>query len=336
MNLMGRGVLVAGIFIAGAAVLAGCTSSPARLQDVPPADRVTLGPQSWISPGAAGKNLLYVSNREDVKVYAYETNAQVGDLNYFSDASGSCTDSLGDVFITNYGAASVLEFAHGGTKPVKTFIDPSPYPIDCSVDPKSGDLAVVNQYGQSEYSPGNVAIYAGSKGKPKKYESKVISKYISASYDDRGNLLVSGYESSATELSFAVLDQGSSRFETVALPHSGQWRGPGNIRWDGEYFDVEFEVPYSENPTIFMWYTIEGKKGTQEGYMETEESGTGAGPFWLGRIGGPRSVKRANQLVAEVPSYGSILYWNYPEGGADIFDMYDVANGVGVTVSPGK
>jgi hypothetical protein len=84
---------------------------------------------------------------------------------------------------------------------------------------------------------------------------------------------------------------------------------------------------------VFMWYTIKGTKGTREGYMETNESGTGAGPFWLGRIGGPKSVKRANQLVAEIPNEGTVLFWNYPEGGAYIFEMEYVTDGVGVTVS---
>lgn len=330
MKLIALGRFVLGVF-AGGAILAGCAVSQIPIQTFPTTNHGMSRRASWMAHDAADKNLLYASDYSDVLVFDYETNTQVGDLEDFSRASGSCTDVLGDVFITNFGAADILEFAHGGTKPVKTLLDPSPYPIDCSVDPKSGDLAVINEYGQSEYSPGSVAIYPGAKGKPKTYKAAAISTYISGTYDDRGDLLVSGDDSST--LSFAMLYIGSKGFKTVTLPHSSNWRGPGNVRWDGEYFDVEYEVPYSENPTVFMWYTIKGANGTQEGYTETDNTEEPMGPFWLGKIGGPKSVKRANQLVAEVANEGTLLFWNYPEGGLYVFIMRYVANGEGVTVS---
>ena len=99
------------------------------------------------------------------------------------------------------------------------------------------------------------------------------------------------------------------------------------MRWDGEYFDVEWEY---FGVSLFEWYTIKNYKGTYEGYMLTEESGEGGGPFWLGRVGGPKSVTRANQLVAAM---SSVMGWNYPRGGSYIFQIYDDYQAGGVSAS---
>jgi hypothetical protein len=311
---------------AAAVLLNGCGGRGPQAQALPAGGDGAARLPSSMSPAAAGKNLLYVSEDEDVHVYDYATDKQVAELDYFTHAAGSCTDAKGDVFVTNDGAADVLEFAHGKSAPIKTLIDPSPYPTDCAVDPSTGNLAVVNQYGESEYTPGNVAIYSGAKGKPKTYKMAGFSMYLSGAYDARGDLLVSDVESSGVK--FAMLPHGGSKFEAITLPHSGQWTGPGFVRWDGTYFDVEFTIGET---SIFVWYTIKGSKGTQEGYTSTEESGEVGGPFWLGRIGGPKSVKRANQLV--VGTYDGVTGWDYPRGGDYIFQLYDDQRAGGVSAS---
>ena len=307
-------------------VLNGCGGHGFQAQPLPAGADGATHRRWWMSP-AAGKNLLYVSEYQEVHVYAYGTDNQVGELDNFTHAAGSCTNTKGDVFVANNGAADVLEYAHGKSTPIQTLIDPSPYPADCAVDPSTGNLAVVNQYGASEYSPGNVAIYSGAKGKPKTYKVNGFSTYVSGTYDAQGDLLVSDVESSG--IKFAMLPHGGSKFEAITLPHSGQWAGPGFVRWDGAYFDVEFAIGET---SIFVWYTIKGSKGTQEGYTSTEESGEVGGPYWLGRIGGPKSVKRANQLV--VCLYDGVTGWEYPRGGDYIFQLYDDQRAAGVTVSP--
>jgi|HubBroStandDraft_2_1064218.scaffolds.fasta_scaffold06503_6 hypothetical protein len=313
-------------FAAAAVVLNGCGGHWPQAQSLPAGGDVAAHRLSWMAPAATSKNLLYVSEHENVLVYDYGTDNQVGELDYFTSAAGTCTDAEGDVFVTNYSAADVLAFAHGKSAPIKTLIDPSPYPTDCAVDPSTGNLAVVNQYGESEYTPGNVAIYSGAKGKPKTYKMAGFSMYLSGAYDARGDLLVSDVESSGVK--FAMLPHGGSKFEAITLPHSGQWTGPGFVRWDGTYFDVEFTIGET---SIFVWYTIKGSKGTQEGYTSTEESGEVGGPFWLGRIGGPKSVKRANQLV--VGTYDGVTGWDYPRGGDYIFQLYDDQRAGGVSAS---
>jgi hypothetical protein len=330
---MKHNALVSGALgaLAAASIVSGCAGLQAAAQTLPAGRQAARQRASWMSPNAGGMNLLYVSEDSSVIVYDYGTSTQVGQLDYFSHAAGSCTDSAGDVYVTNYGAADVIEFAHGKSSPIKTLVDPSPYATDCSVDPTTGNLAVINQYGQAQYAPGNVAIYPAGKNSPKTYKIKGFVTYISGTYDATGNLLVSDDESSGPK--FAILQHGTSSFKAVSLPHDSQWTRPGYVRWDGEYFDVEYVIPFYNVPCIFLWYTVNGTRGTQEGYMVTQELQTNGGPFWLGRVGGPKSVTRANQLVAAISSnYGGVLGWSYPRGGSFIFDVYRYGGG-GVTAS---
>jgi hypothetical protein len=323
-----------GVFAPGAlaaiVVLAGCAGSVVQTQPLAPQSRAGTHGLSWMAPNAGGKkNLLYVSYGSSVLVYDYGTTTEVGQLSYFSHAAGSCTDPSGDVYVTNYGAADVIEFAHGGSKPIQTLIDPSPYATDCAFDPSTGNLAVINKYGQSEYSPGNVAIYTKAKGKPKTYKIKGFTTYVSGSYDARGNLLVSAAPASSYVVEFAMLQHRSNAFKAATLQRSGNFKYPGYVRWDGEYFDVEWEY---FGVSLFEWYTIKDYNGTYEGYMLTEESGEGSGPYWLGRIGGAKSVTRANQLVGAMTIYG-VMGWNYPRGGSYIFQIYDDSQAGGVSAS---
>lgn len=312
--------------LASAVTLNGCGDRVTQASVFPAG--ATSRPMSWMSPDAGAKNLLYVSSYQQVLVYDYGTNNEVGKLDYFTDAAGSCTDAKGDVFVTNYGAADILEFAHGKSSPIRTLIDPSPYAYDCAVDPSTGNLAVVNEYGQSQYSPGNVALYTDAKGNPKTYKINGFSTYASCTYDSEGDLLVGDIESSDVG-KFAMLPHGSSKFAAVSLPADQNWISYGFTRWDGAYFDVEYRSAVA--PSFFVWYTIKGSKGTQEGYTTMEESGDIGGPFWLGRIAKNRSVKRANQLVVAIYNFG-ITGWDYPRGGDYIFLLYGV-RGDGVTVS---
>ena len=121
------------------------------------------------------QTLLYVSNTNGVvNVYEYWTHKLVGVLTKFTQPAGSCADKGGDVYIVDYQAQTISEYAHGGKKPIDVIND-SYYPYACSVDRTTGDLAVAN-YRQPYYSltklgyeTGNLAIYKSGKGKPTYY-----------------------------------------------------------------------------------------------------------------------------------------------------------------------
>lgn len=167
------------------AVLAGCGSGGGQSQLAPSGplqsgaksgvaqlDVVDMHPdhrRSWMAPGATAKDLLYVSSNSTgaVFVYSYPQDKLVGELTGFAGPDGMCSDKKGDVWITNNnglpGGDNVVEYKHGGTKQIGSVNNADLYPVSCSVDRTTGNLAVGDSlsYGSG---PGAVAIYAHAKG----------------------------------------------------------------------------------------------------------------------------------------------------------------------------
>ena len=75
--------------------------------------------------------MLYVSDTEtsDVYVYSYPAGKLMQTLKDFRVPGGECVDAKGDVFVANTGDEDVVEFAHGGSKPLR-------------VAPRSGGLPI--------------------------------------------------------------------------------------------------------------------------------------------------------------------------------------------------
>ena len=140
-------------------IFAGCGGA---MQTAPPAGLTGHG-ASWMAQGLAQRDLLYVSNANGtVNVYRYWQHTLVGVLTEFDYPRGECSDQPGNVYITDYSASyykgKVSEYAHGGKKPVHVIKD-SNQPTGCSVDPKTGNLAVAD-YGYHYYADaGDIAIY---------------------------------------------------------------------------------------------------------------------------------------------------------------------------------
>ena len=99
-----------------------------------------------MEPDAKRGRLLYLSDAgtNDVVVYRYPSLVEAGVLTGFDEPQGECVDKAGNVWITNSLVSNVLEYAHGGTTAIATLSDRGQYPVGCSVDEKSGTLAVSN------------------------------------------------------------------------------------------------------------------------------------------------------------------------------------------------
>jgi len=114
--------------------------------------------RSWMDVGVAKQDLLYVSDSNgEVTVYRYWQHTLVGTLTDLTQPMGECTDSAGDVYITDYAAKQILEFAHGGTKPLRKLNDSPDSPYACSIASSTGSLAVANDDGGS--TEGDIAIW---------------------------------------------------------------------------------------------------------------------------------------------------------------------------------
>ena len=204
MRRAGCGRYTLGLIVA-AAVLAGCGGSQ------PPIGAPGAMPQtsaiaahadrgkSWMLPEAKAENLLYVADYGvGVIVYSYRPwrIKYVGLLSTPQQAEGECVDKAQNIFVTA-GPYGIFEYAHGGTSPIAILGAPDDEPLNCSIDPTTGNLAVVG----SPYIGGSdgVAIYKKARGRPTFYADSGFGDY-ECGYDDKGNLLLVAMSSAATSI----------------------------------------------------------------------------------------------------------------------------------------
>jgi hypothetical protein len=222
----------------GGALLVGCAangaSSPALSSARPNAGRT----HSWMLPEAINDNLLYVSDQSNgVMVYTYPPGGFkfVGMLNGVTQPMGECVDKAQDVWVTENtftGNHLLFEYAHGGTDPIATRSVPGT-PIACSVDGRSGDLAVV------EYPPllGDkfvLSIFRNAGGKPINY-TNANSGLTFCAYDHSGDLFVDG-SASGGKLNLAELAKGQKSFSPITIGQT--FKIAGALQWTDKYLAI--------------------------------------------------------------------------------------------------
>ena len=182
-------------WIIGALALAltGCAGAVSPLQS---AGTGAVGDGSWMNPATNGRNLLYVSDEaaNSVDVFSFPFGTPVGVLRQSHDPVGICSDKTGYVWVVN-APNHVLKYAHGAQRPGATMEDTHALRLQaCSIDPTTGDLAVTDagRAGQA----GNVVIYAGGKGSPKRFRSAHLATSFFARTTIRG--ISSSTDSTAT------------------------------------------------------------------------------------------------------------------------------------------
>ncbi|MGB8149847.1 MAG: hypothetical protein WCE97_01475 [Candidatus Cybelea sp.] len=309
---------------AAVAILAGCGGGSRLSPDLSTGLQRSVAPavhSSWMAPDAKKKDLLYISNlgNNTITAYSWPKGKLKGTLTGFTGVQGLCSDKNGDIFITNqiYGASQILKYAHGGTSPIATLSDAGYYPSGCSVDPKTGNLAVANVY------RGNLGIYQHATGSPTYYTDSNIYyglySYFFCGYDDNGNVYVDGTNDGSGGFEFAELPSGSSAFTDITLnQHIGF---PGGVQWDGKHIAVGDQY----GQAIYQ-FTISGSKGTEIGSTLLTGSGDVV-QFW----------KQGPKVVGPDQSNSDVGFWNYPAGGSStktITNGIDVP--VGATVSKRK
>jgi hypothetical protein len=232
---------VYGLSVIAAGILGGCggglpafgtsgsSVAPSRL---PPVTK------SWMAPGAKQiKRLLYISSSLDngvplqvgVSVYDYKTGKQVGILAAFSMAAGQCVDRQGDVWITDDGAYTVDEYAHGGTSAIATLSTNGGAAIGCSIDPTTGNLAVSN------IRPGDILIFPHASGTPTSYTYQGCQEIWGPGYDNKGNLYAECLGNSSYGGIIVELSAGGTSLHQVLTNWSLSGDYPGAVMWDGKY-----------------------------------------------------------------------------------------------------
>jgi hypothetical protein len=293
-----------------AAILAGCAAPPSAVappSTVTPMDALRIATRaphpdrapSWMAPEASHQNLLYLSDvgTDDVYVYSYPKGTLVGTLTGFANPLRECSDQDGDVFITNTGDKDILEYRHGDKSPVATLRDHGQIPVDCAIDPGSGNLAVTN-YGPTGYNVGSVSIYKHARGVAKIYKDPQLIAYLFCAYDNAGNLFVNALNFNYDYV-FVELPKGATKFERIRLDHS--FIGWGSVQWDGKY------VAIGDGATTVYRFVVKQNKAREAGVIHLRRA-TNVVQFWIqGRtVIGPDGPDGGNKDVG---------FWNYPRGG---------------------
>ncbi len=301
------------------ALLAGCggaqpAGAPGALAQIAPEQKLE---RSWMRSETKSSDLLYVSNpgNDTETVYSYQSRKLVGTLDGFSSPAGLCADTAGDVWITNEGGYGVVEYAHGGTQPIRTLDDGSEQPLACSVDKTTGNLAVLNA--------DDVAVYPNASGSPTTYSGGVYGDYA-LGYGAHGDLLVDGgsYNNSKI-IAFAQLSSGMTRLKPVVLSKTLQWAPPTFVQWDGQFWVV--------GASSLDWFKIAGKKGKLEGYSVLSPTSS-VMQFWIASVEG--ESRRGNQIVVTEDDPYKVEFFQYPAGGKSFASIIDgLSDPYGITVS---
>lgn len=223
---------------------------------------------SWIRPGAGKEWLLYVSDASSgtIDIYNYRVKARklYGQITGLSFPYGQCTDAAGDVYVVDNTTAEIYEYAHGGLTPIATAVDNYGYPIGCSVDPKTGNVAVAN-FNSSASGAGGIDVFAGGlNGSQSNYADASLFHFWPPGYDPNGNLFVQATDYSGAKY-FAELSVKHRKFALL----SGLTVGfPGSVAWDGSYIavtDQNYQYGYT---TMIYRVTVSGStvtivRGTQ-------------------------------------------------------------------------
>ncbi len=173
--------------------------------------------KSWMTPDKHKKKLyLYVSDSgtNDVYVYHYPSGTPVGTLTGFSEPQGECVQGK-DVWISSTTASQLLEYKAGGTSPIKTINDSGQYPVGCSYDKNTGNLAVSNII-TTAGGNGSVSIYANPSSTPTNYAVTTMTRVYFLGYDANSNLFVSGSDVNGV-YQLAELKKSASSFTALSV-----------------------------------------------------------------------------------------------------------------------
>ena len=311
-----------------AAMLAGCSGSPPPLAAMPMgAATVGHAPHGMSAkPGSSGGDLIYAavnfsgSQQGGVLILSYPTGTLEDTITGLKIPGGLCSDENGDVFVTDFKAADIVEYAHGGTSPVNTLYFPGYYLIGCSIDPTTGNLAAS---GYDDHGHGAVAVYANAQGSPTVYASPTDTLYCT--YDSQGNLFVDGNDSG---VELAELPKGGDTFENITLSKSIRYAG--SLQWDGTYLALAAPqgAGRQKGPTPIYQVQVSGTTGTVVGttWLVSGKLGRNSGvddQYWI----------QSGTIIGADGKGGKIGLWRYPRGDKPFHRIRQGTNGYGLTVS---
>ncbi|HEY1656425.1 MAG TPA: hypothetical protein VGF86_15085 [Candidatus Tumulicola sp.] len=263
---------------------------------------------------------MYVSDigNEDVQIFSYPAGKLVGTLTGFNEPNGLCSDSNGNVFVTDAYNNRIVEYAHGETQPLAVLSDTGATPIGCAVGPTTGDLAVTN-YQHLAY--GTIAIYAHAQGTPTVYTGLWITFFCT--YDGSGNLFISGFDAKGPVV-IGELAKGASQVAIIPIGTQAGWAG--GISWDGHHLALGDQYASKFNPSqpnnVIYQLTIKDDLASVNKTMPLNGA-EDVVQFWL----------RGKTVVAPDSSNENVGFFKYPKGGNPTKALQGFYEPVGATIS---
>jgi hypothetical protein len=261
-------------------------------------------------------DLLYLADRENnVYVYSYPQVSLRQTLAHLTPG-GLCADEAGNVFIGNWEKKIILEYAHGGKSPIARLDDPGESPTACSVDSRTGNLAVTNA------GFAGISIYKQGRGTPTIYNYHRFG-FANGSYDNAGNLYVDGF--GARGFALLRLPYGGSTFVKITLDR--KIRYPGGVQWDGKHLAIT-SIGLRGKPSELYRFAIQGNTGTAVGKAPLLTS-VNVTEFWID----------GNALIGadnHGESGSAFKTWRYPLGGMPLETLSGFFQPVAAAVSKAR
>ena len=315
MSIFARFALCCGVVV----LLAGCGApssggAPSGIGIQSNAHRASG--KSWMKPDAKGAALVYIdsSGLDEIHVYTYPGGQSAGTLTGFDNPLGLCSDAQGNVWVTNApsnGNSYLLEYAHGGTKPIAKLDDSGFLPLACSVDATTGNLAVGN-------SLDDLAIWTKDRGKPRHYlTSCCVFAPETVTYDSAGDAIFADFTTRD-----GWLPNAHSKVKKMALhPHL---RAHGAFFWDGTYLSV-FASSQKPRQEELVRYTFSNGTASEVGTVPLQGVSGAASDsqFWI----------QGSKMVLVAYGSGNAYIFDYPKGGRPTKTIADLYEPFGVTVS---
>ncbi len=271
---------------------------------------------SWFARDVGkSRRLLFVSDAMtgDVYIYRVPSLRMAGRATGFSQPEGECSDSGGDVWVTDSSARSIYELSHGGQLE-NTLKDDSGYPVGCAWDPNNGNLAVMNFIGFNS-TGGSVLVYRSASGSPRAYTNSNQYYYNFGAYDSDGNLFFDGRDSKGNFM-LSKLAAGASSAHTVAISR-GTIYFPGMVQWVGSVLVVGDQSCNNKNASCIYRLSFASKTGTITGVSHLQNSAGGkVCDMAQGVVTGKMIAGSDNDFCGYAPS--ATYVWWYPQGGAPV------------------
>jgi len=237
----------------------------------------------------------YISNfySSSLDVFDYpKSDSSTGTISG-DDPQGICTQTgKKDFWQVNSGDDEIDEYAFGGTTPITTLSESAGEAAGCSLDAKSGNLAV------SILGGGDVVIFTGHKGTGTTVADGLASTYF-ITYDNKGDLFVDGITESDT-YGMSEMASGGSSFTAVTLPNTIEF--PGGMQWDGKYVTLNDQEAHD----IFQ-YSVASDVATLKGTVSLSGSSDCVQTWIAKKLVYCPDAGNQNATVYAYPSGGSSI-----------------------------